>query len=100
MQIDIIRLIPVGKRNAVTRSQLAIMTGMSDRTIRQEISKARRTHVIINLQDNNGYYQPDMNDASEIAEIRRYVAQEESRIKSIGYSLKGARMALRGAQNE
>ena len=95
--MNIINYIPVGKKNAVTRTELCMMTGQSDRIIRRQIHEARREHVIINLQDSQGYYRPDMSQESEIAEIRRFLVQEEKRLRSIGWSLKSARMALREA---
>lgn len=98
--MDIINYIPKGRKNAVTREQLIILTGLCDRRVRREIAKARREYVIINLQNNRGYYQPDMNDLADVSEIRQYVEQETHRLKSIGWSLKSARMALKEAENE
>lgn len=87
----IIEKIPVGHRNAVTREELHISTGMSDRRIRKAIHEARREIIILNLQDGNGYYVPDMEDETDKAELKKFVKQEESRLKSIGWSLKPAR---------
>lgn len=87
--------IPVGRKNAVTRRRLRQLTGLSDRMLRLEIQRARRTHIILNLSDGRGYYQPDLEIPSERAEIIDYVRQEESRLKSIGYALKPAREAVR-----
>ena len=83
--------IPVGHENAVTRQQLCISTGMNDRRIRRAIAEARREIIILNLQDGNGYYIPDMEDDVDKAELKRFVKQEEHRLKSIGWSLKAAR---------
>lgn len=87
----IMNLIPVGHENAVTRQQLCISTGMNDRRIRKAIAEARREIIILNLQDGNGYYVPDMEDDVDKAELKRFVKQEEHRLKSIGWSLKAAR---------
>ena len=38
--MDIVDYIPFGRENAVTRTQLRIMTGMNDRKIRDKISEA------------------------------------------------------------
>lgn len=87
----IIDKIPVGHENAVTRKQLCISTGMNDRRIRKAIAEARRETIILNMQDGNGYYIPDMEDDVDKAELKRFVKQEEHRLKSIGWSLKAAR---------
>lgn len=83
--------IPVGHENAVTRKQLCISTGMNDRRIRRAIAEARRETIILNMQDGNGYYVPDMEDDVDKAELKRFVKQEEHRLKSIGWPLKAAR---------
>lgn len=88
--VKIIEYIPHGRDNAITRAELVRLTGLSDRNVRAQISQARRNNVIINLQDGGGYYRP-----TERAEIERYAMQEEHRLKSIGWSLKAARDALR-----
>ena len=87
----IMNLIPVGHENAVTRQQLCISTGMNDRRIRKAIAEARRENIILNLQDGNGYYIPNMEDDVDKAELKKFVKQEEHRLKSIGWSLKAAR---------
>jgi hypothetical protein len=45
----------------------------------------------LNLQDGSGYYIPDMEDETDKAELKKFVKQEESRLKSIGWALKAAR---------
>lgn len=87
----IMNVIPVGHKNAVTRQRLCISTGMDDRRIRKAIHEARREIIILNLQDGSGYYIPDMEDETDKAELKKFVKQEESRLKSIGWSLKAAR---------
>lgn len=89
--------IPIGRNSAVSRELLCSLTGMSDRRVRDAIAKERRHTVILNLQDGSGYYRPDENDPFERMEIERYVNQETSRLKSIGWSLKAAREALKNA---
>lgn len=88
--IDILDFIPKGRENAIKRSKLILLTGLSDRKIRELIADARRETVIINLQTGDGYYIPTTKE-----EIERFVKQEEHRLKSIGYSLKAARRALK-----
>lgn len=87
----IMNVIPVGHKNAVTRQRLCISTGMDDRRIRKVIAEARRENVILNLQDGSGYYVPDVKNDIDKVELRKFVRQEEHRLKSIGWSLKAAR---------
>lgn len=69
----IMNVIPVGHKNAVTRKQLCISTGMNDRRIRKAVAEARRENVILNLQDGSGYYIPDMEDETDKAELKKFV---------------------------
>lgn len=90
--MDILDYIPYGKENAIRRGSLVLLTGMNDRGVREAISKARRNTPILNMQDGSGYYRPTK---EELPELRRYVAQEEKRAKSVFYSLKSARDAAK-----
>lgn len=92
-QHDILNHIYLGKENAVTRKQLVIETGLTDRQVRDAIAEARRDVTIINEQDGRGYYIPE--EGKDDAKVRRQVRQEEKRAKSIFYSLKGAREYLK-----
>ena len=76
--------IPYGKENAVTREELVRRTGISDRNIREMIAKARRTTLILNLQDGKGYYRPTK---EERADVERFVKQEKSRAMHIFWSI-------------
>lgn len=94
--INIVDYIPTGKNNAVTRTQLRIMTGMSDRKIRDAIADARRKVPIINDQSGRGYYIPT---AEELPEARSFLEQEKSRAKSIFWSMKALRAFVEGGSN-
>ena len=90
--MDIVDYIPFGRENAVTRTQLRIMTGMNDRKIRDKISEARRDTVILNMQDSKGYFRP-LPEERHLVEA--YDKQETARLKSIGWSLKATRQMLK-----
>lgn len=52
--------IPFGRENAVSRNYLCYLTGLIDRRMRKEISRAKvAVAVICNRQDGRGYYQSD-----------------------------------------
>ena len=94
--MNIADFIPVGKDNAISRSQLVKLTGLSDRIVRDMIALERRNIAILNLQNGAGYYIPS---ESEKADLERFIKQEEARAKSIFWSLRGAKSALRKCGN-
>ena len=67
----------VGKENAVSRKMLAALTGLSDRSMRAEIEKERRSGTLIcsSMEAGGGYYLP-----SDETEIRAYYNAQTSRI--------------------
>jgi len=99
-KMNILDYIPIGSDKGITRQELCRITGMADRVVREEIHKARRKIPIINLSDGQGYFIPDMNTETDKALLKCFVKQEESRLKSIGWSLKTARKTLRNVGYE
>ena len=100
IKFDILDYIPTGHDNAVTRRELMDQTGIKDRAIRDMIHYARRKIAILNLQDGEGYFIPDMNLPEERIMLVQYIQQEESRLKSIGWALKAARKMARNCNVE
>ena len=94
--MNIIDYIPFGKDNAISRTSLVVKTGLSDRKIRDLISKTRRDYPILNLQNGKGYYLPTNQDKEE---LEHYIKQETARAKSIFWSLRGAKKAIRECVN-
>ena len=94
--MDITDFIPFGRKNAVTRKYLCMITGLDDRTLRNEIAKERRYIPILNSQDGKGYYQPTLEDAEE---VKDFIRQETARAKSIFYALKGAKDWIKDLDN-
>lgn len=90
--MDIVDYIPFGRKNAITRTRLMIVTGLNDRQIREQISQARRDTVILNVQDGKGYFRP-LPEERKLVEA--YARQETARLRSIGWSLKAARKMLK-----
>lgn len=91
----ILGLIPHGHENAIEGKQLANAAGITQREVRQYVSELRKDTVILNMQDGKGYFKPL---PDEMYLVERWVAQEESRLKHIGSSLKAGRRAIRGAK--
>lgn len=88
--ISIAELIPLGKENAIRRSDLlktcidiGLVDGNTkdpDRNMRKLISSARLDYAILNDQDSQGYYRPTKED---YAELRKHIAQEKKRAVSV-----------------
>ena len=94
--MNIAEYIPVGHDNAVTRSALALRTGMTDRQVRREIEKANASGevAIINMHDGSGYFRPDLGDEIDYVVLEFFVKMEEARIRSTQKKLTGPRLVL------
>jgi len=93
--IAILEYIPTGSGNAIKRNVLVSLVGLPDREVRKLIHFARRKIPILNLSRGKGYFIPDMNKKKDRKALVKYVRQEESRLRSIGWALKAARQTLR-----
>lgn len=91
MQQFILAEIPFGKDKAVTRRRLCLATGLSDRQVRKAIEELRRTYVILNDQNGEGYYR-----SYDLADIERNYRQERARALAVLYRLRPMRELLRG----
>lgn len=92
MYDDIVKYIPYGRENAISRDDLAIKVGCSDRIMRDLISKARKKTVIINIQNGSGYYRPTENDMEDVL---KYKHQEENRATEVFGNLQPVREFIR-----
>lgn len=88
-------MIPVGKKNAISRNQLRALSGLSDRNMREQIAQTRRDIPIINDQSGIGYYIPDKFNPEDVRAAEVYLKQEVARAKSIFWSIKGLRKWLK-----
>lgn len=81
---NILDYIPEGKDTApISRERLVMMTGLSDRRVRDEINAAKREKPIVNV--GNGYYIPtDPDDPN----LKAYILQEMHRIREISKGLR------------
>lgn len=77
---DVVKLIPVGRENAVTKAYITAVTGLPERTVRKMIEEADSLPPVINLSDGKGYFRPSKNDAEC---VKRFYRQERSRANSI-----------------
>lgn len=94
--MDIKTLIPVGKKNAISRTYLLTLCKQvgiadSDRKMRKLIENARKEFCIINLSNGTGYFIPAKED---VADLRHYIAQEKVRSLSIMHNLEMAKSLL------
>lgn len=86
----LIDFLPVGETNAMTRRQLRVLTGLSDRKLRLQIAAERRAgSLILSSTESGGYYQPESRE-----ELHRFVCSMRSRASSIYDVLGAAESAL------
>lgn len=91
--------IPIGKANAVTRSQLCIKWGCNDREARRVIALYRSMnsndgYAILSTSDGSGYWR-----SNDPVEIRRFINEAESRARNVFLSISNAKKVLRGIEN-
>lgn len=69
-----IEYLKTGRDNAITRQELSMATGMSDRAVRMDIARLREKGIaVISTSDSTGYYL-----AENIGEVRHYIAETRS----------------------
>lgn len=80
--MNLLDYIPFGKENAITRQELVRLTGLDDRTIRNEIKRLNREGVpILSSSHTCGYWQSD-----DVKELEAYIKETDSRRTSLYYS--------------
>lgn len=93
--MDIRDFIGTGKEYAVTTTEISVMTGLTDREVRAAIHEARKSTVILNMQDGEGYFMPT-EDETELVE--KWVRQETSRFINNIAALGSAKKMLKNAE--
>lgn len=80
-----------GRKNARTRQTLSILTGLSDRQVRQEIEDLReKGKFVITDEDGTGYY-----ISEDIEDVRRQYRKDMARISAISKRTKHLRNYLK-----
>jgi len=93
--MNILSLIPQGKKNAISRTELRYRAQLNDRAMRELIEQERRNGaIILNLQDGRGYYRPA---PDELDDVLRQYKQNDRRAMSILVQQKHLRRALKQA---
>lgn len=92
--------IPIGRRNAITRAELAEKWGVSDRMARRLIAELRAEdngdgYVIVAFSSGKGYFRTD-----DLREIRRFHRETSKRARKTFAPLKKARRILRNADDD
>ena len=87
---NVLRNIPIGKENAISRKRLRFLTGYSDRRIRYAIANLRREYPILSTsQDTAGYWLPT-DDEEGLQQTRAFINEQSSRARACFSGLKGA----------
>ena len=91
--------IPIGRENAITRSDLAKLWKMDDRTVRETIAKMRITPtddplaILSSSTNPPGYWRSDVR-----AELERYIKEGQARAKNTIAALGDAKRVLDDAK--
>lgn len=84
-------LIPIGRRNAISREDLAAAMHTTDRKMRKAVAEAKKQGLMI-CNDGDGYYQSD-----ELNDLWRQYRRETARAMSILKARKPMRAVLKAA---
>lgn len=84
-------LIPSGRRNAISREDLAAALHTTDRKMRKAVAEAKKQGLMI-CNDGDGYYQSD-----DLSDLWRQYRRETARAMSILKELKPMRDVLKAA---
>ena len=87
-------MIPFGRENAISRKDLAAISGLSDRTVRMEIAELRAVddgtdEAIVSVSTRSGYYR-----TTDPQEIEHFKAEMEKRIRMTYRAIKVAKRKL------
>lgn len=94
--MELMDLLGVGRETAITRRELCMKMGLSDRMVRREIERARNEGVlIVNAQDGEGYY-----ISEDVVELRRQYQANFHRAMSILRQQKHLRMKIEEAERK
>lgn len=77
-EMNIIDCIPYGHDRAIPYKKLQKLYGATKRQTREALSRARKKHIILNLQDGKGFFRP-LEDEEQL--MLQFLRQEEHRNK-------------------
>lgn len=89
---NIVKHIPFGKQNAITRMELANITNLTDREVRRLISEARTETVILSVYGGKGYFRPTQEEKTE---VEKWLRREHNRAVSTFKAMKAARIFVK-----
>lgn len=93
IQCAVYNALKIGKENAMSRDELILATGYTDRRIREAIEALRHIRPILNLDDGDGYYIPDMTPQGR-QEAALWLSRQDRRIQSMKDATRGVRRFL------
>ena len=88
--MNLLQYIPVGKENAITRSEISSLTGLDERTIRRQIKEYVEKGIpVLSSSHHKGYW-----IAQNIDEIEEYLKECDNRRNSLYLTNKNLRKLL------
>lgn len=94
-QERVLKSIPYGKANAITRKDLCDKTHMDDRKVRDIIAELRDFELICSKSGFDGYWRPTNRE-----EVKDFLSENTKRIKSLFKMCKLAREYLKNHEDQ
>lgn len=92
--MNLLNLIPYGRDNAISRADLVRLTGLDDRTVRDNIKElVRQGYPILSSSQARGYWL-----SNNIAEIEAFIRECDSRSRSEYLTTRKLRLAVAKAR--
>jgi len=94
--MNILKLIPHGRENAITRAELVRLCGMDDRTVRENIKRlVSEGYPILSSSQAKGYWLSE-----DIHEIEAFIRECDSRSRSEYLTTRKLRLMVARAKGE
>jgi len=89
--LEIYNAVGFGKKNAMSRANLAIKVKLSPRSVRLYMHKMKEYRLIILSTTQTGVYKPSMVSEQAIQELREYEIQQTNYIRRFNDNIKAAK---------
>lgn len=94
--MELLNLIPYGKENAISRADLARLTGWDDRKVRDEIKRLLRNgEHILSSSSAKGYWRSD-----DPNEIERFLSESDKRRRTEALTVEPMRLFVARAKGD
>lgn len=99
-QVKIVDLLQHGEAAAIPGASLVTILGLRDDRVLRRMVDAEREGGVTILASDAGYFLPSLDHAEALAEARRFVARQDSRLRSNRRNVEAARRMLAALEIE